>query len=196
MTLPTLATRDGGLTARLHYAAFEDEHALLEAARDGRDRGLELVEAFAPHPLVGFDELAGRRRSRLPAVTLVAGLAGLALALRFQSWSSSSDWPLNVGGKPFDSLPAFVPVAFELMVLFAGLATAAALFLRSGLRPGGPDVAVHPRVSDDLYVLAVRPHAADLDAEALAALWSAHGACATWTEFEGPPPTAPRGASS
>ena len=177
---------DGGLTARLHYAAFDDEHDLLAAAREGRDRGLELVEAYSPHPLEGFDALAGRGRSRLPAVTLVAGLTGLGVALWFQYWTSATDWPLNVGGKPFDSLPAFVPVAFELMVLFAGLATAAALFVRSRLGPGARVTGVHPRVSDDRYVLVVRPTTADLDAEALAGFWAAHHARESWTSFGAP----------
>ena len=157
---------DGGLTARLHYAAFDDEHDLLAAAREGRDRGLELVEAYSPHPL--------------------EGLTGLGVALWFQYWTSATDWPLNVGGKPFDSLPAFVPVAFELMVLFAGLATAAALFVRSRLGPGARVTGVHPRVSDDRYVLVVRPTTADLDAEALAGFWAAHHARESWTSFGAP----------
>ena len=117
--------------ARRHFATFGDQHALLGAARACRERGLTFVDAYTPYPVHGLDEVLGIRRSRLPCVTLVAGTVGVAVALWFQYWASDTSWPIDVGGKPFDSFPAFVPVAFEVLVLFAGLATAAAFVIRS-----------------------------------------------------------------
>jgi len=121
---------------RLHIGFFPDEETLIDAAREGRDRGMAIDDIITPYPLHGVDELMGIRRSRLPWVTLFGGAIGLAIGLGFQYWSAWSDWPLNVGGKPLDSLPAFMPVAFEMTVLFAGLITVFALLLRCGLRPG------------------------------------------------------------
>jgi hypothetical protein len=175
------------MSSRLHYGLFASSSGLMGAARECRDRGLVVVDALTPYPVHGLDEAMGIRRSRLPWVTLSAGATGLALALWFQYWSSSADWPLNVGGKPFDSLPAFMPVAFEMLILFAGLATAAALFIRSGLRPGGAprsdaDEQNLSRVTDDRFVLIVERRDASLREQQIEEVWQRHGAVNTWTE--------------
>ncbi len=165
-----------------HFAAFESGASLLAAAREGRKRGLRLVDAHTPNPVHGLDPVMGIRRSRLPLVTLFCGSVGAAIALWFQYWSSASDWPLDVGGKPFDSLPAFVPVAFELLILCAGLGTAATLFVRSRLAPGRQTKIVHERASSDRYVLVVERADASVPEDALDALWDRHGALETWWE--------------
>jgi len=169
-------------SGRRHYAAFTDETALLEAAEHCRARGLPLVDAFTPYPVHGLEKVLEIPRSRLPVVTLVAGTIGLLLALWFQYWASHTNWPLDVGGKPFDSFPAFVPVAFELLVLTGGLATAAALVLRSGLRPGEPDDVVRARVTDDRFVLVALQCDASVPDEDIDRIWSDAGAVETWTE--------------
>jgi hypothetical protein len=130
----------------------------------------------------GLDAALGLRRSRLPWVTLAGGAFGLALALVLQYWTSAADWPLDVGGKPLDSLPAFMPVAFELLVLCAGLSTAAALLWRSRLRPGGAEAVAPARATDDRFVLVLRPVGARTAEDELEALWRRHGALDTWTE--------------
>ena len=139
----------------LFMAWFADEAGILTAARAARDKGLIIYDAYVPFPVHGLDEVLGLKPSRLTWVCFAAALTGLSIALGFQWWSSAVDWPLNVGGKPFNSLPVFVPVAFELTVLFAGLGTVAALFLRSGLFPRRrPSVDVH-RATNDRFVLAL-----------------------------------------
>ncbi len=174
------ASADIGL---MHYAAFDAADDLLAATRAARRQGLTVVDAHTPHPVHGLDKAMGLRRSRLPFVTLACGAAGAALALRFQYWTSSSDWPLDVGGKPFDSLPAFVPVAFEVMVLLAGLGTAGALLVRSRLRPGGSGIPAPEGCTDDRYVLIVRRHDASASDAAIDELWSRHAAADRWTEY-------------
>ena len=84
------------------------------------------------------------------------------------------DWPIDVGGKPFNSLPAFVPVAFELTVLFAGLGVVFAMLLRCRLWPGRQPGLRHPRVTDDRFVLVVRARAAEHAPEALDRLMERH----------------------
>jgi molybdopterin-containing oxidoreductase family membrane subunit len=78
------------------------------------------------------------------------------LALWFQFWASAQDWPINVGGRPWNSLAAFVPAAFETMVLFAGLGVVLTWLLRSRLYPGRAAILPAPGVTDDRFVLQVQ----------------------------------------
>ncbi len=163
---------------------FKDPATMLSAIADARSKGLHVVDTYTPHPVHGLEAALGRRRSRLPFVTLTFGALGLGLALWFQYWASSTDWPVDVGGKPFDSLPAFVPIAFEVMILFAGLSTVAALLMRSRLRPGGAERVAHEGVTDDRFVLVVERANASLSQEEVAQLWARHHALDSWTEHQ------------
>ncbi len=112
---------------------FDDPNTLVNAMVKVRDQNFQFFDAFTPYPVHGLEAAQGLKRSPLPYVTLVAGVTGCLLAFLFEYWTSAIDWPLIVGGKPFNSWPAFVPIMFELTVLFAGLATVGAMFLFNGL---------------------------------------------------------------
>lgn len=101
---------------------FEREAALLEAARALRAKGFSALDLHSPYPLHGAEEALGLRRSTVPLVALVAGIVGAASGYLLQWWTVGVDWPLNVGNRPPHSPPAFIPVTFELGVLFAALA--------------------------------------------------------------------------
>ena len=133
-------------------ATFDDAERLLEATRAARAAGFTIADAFTPYAVHGLDEAMGLRRSRLTWVCFAAGLFGGSVAMSFQLWTSVSSWPLNVGGKPFASVPAFLPVTFELTVLTAALVTAATFLVRSRLFPGKRAI-VRPRVTDDRFTL-------------------------------------------
>ena len=158
-----------------HVGVFERETQLLDAIRESRAMGFEVVDAYSPYPIHGIDELIGIRRSRLTLVCFFGGLTGLAIGLFFQYWTSASDWPTNVGGKPFDSLPAFIPVGFEMTVLFGGLSTALMLLVRSRLWPGKRSTAV-PGVTDDRFALVIARNDATYPMSELPALLERHGA--------------------
>jgi hypothetical protein len=169
------------VTRRIDGVVFPSEDALLGAAAACRARGFEVVDVHSPYPIHGIDEIAGIRRTRLPAVTLVAGGAGLALGTWLQFWTSATDWPVNVGGKPWDSMPAFLPVSFEITVLLAGLATVAALLLRCRLRPGRTPRVEGLGTTDDRFALLVAsPPGAWADAD-LRRFWTGLGAERTFT---------------
>jgi len=112
---------------------FNDPNALIEATKQVRDAKYQHFDAFTPYAVHGLEAAQGLKRSPLPYVTFGAGLTGFALAFLLQYWTSAVDWPINVGGKPFNSWPAFVPVMFELTVLLAGLCTVGAMFMLNGL---------------------------------------------------------------
>jgi hypothetical protein len=137
-------------------ATFSNEHSLCEAARQLRAHGFRIYDAYTPYPIHGLAELMGARRSRLPIITLVAAVLGLASALAFQFYAAVLDWPLNVGGKPANSTLAFVPITFEITVLCAGLVTAAAFLVRSGLVPGAPVEPFAERTTEDVFALVLR----------------------------------------
>jgi Ni/Fe-hydrogenase subunit HybB-like protein len=137
-------------------AGFAKAEELLEAVRAARKRGWQIADVYTPYPVHGLEEALGWRRSRLPAACLLGGAAGAGLALWFQFWATAQDWPINVGGRPWNSLPAFVPVAFECMVLFAGFSLVAAWLLRCGLYPGKMARPPLAGVTDDRFALVVR----------------------------------------
>lgn len=107
---------------------FLKEHTVIEAARKVRESGFTKFDAISPYPVHGMEEACGIKRSGIPYVTFAAGLLGLAAALGLVYYTSVIDWPINVGGKPMFSLPAFIPIMFELTVLFAALSSVGAMF--------------------------------------------------------------------
>ena len=102
----------------------------------------------------------GLRPSRLPWACFAFGAFGVAFGLGFQFWTMAVNWPLNVGGKPWNSLPALIPVAFELMVLLAGLGMVLVFLLRCRLLPGRQASPLFPDVTNNRFVL-VLEHTAD-----------------------------------
>ena len=164
------------MSRRLLIGTFQAEHDVLSATAAVRSRGYTIVDVLSPLPVHGIDEAMGLPPSRLTWVCFGGGLAGLVLATWFQVWTSAVDWPLNVGGKPLFSLPAFVPVAFEVTILFAGLAAFFALWVRSGLYPGRSHRTLIPRVTDDRFALVVLEHDASFSPLHVKELLLAHGA--------------------
>src|ERR1043166_7367870 len=146
------------MPAKILVASFLETDGLLRAVRKARSQMFRVYDVFAPFPVHGLDEAMGIRRTRLPYVTLLAGLTGLATALTLQFYTNVFDWPLDVGGKPdsVKTILAFVPISFELSVLFAGLGSVAALLLRARLYPGKPVWLPDPNITDDTFALVLR----------------------------------------
>ncbi len=168
----------------LHTGFFEDEHDLLNAARECRERGIPVVDVVSPFPIHGLDDVLGIRPSRLGWVTFAAGATGLSFGFFLQYWTAAVDWPLNIGGKPLDSMPAFIPVAFELTVLFAGLGTAFFLLFRSKVWPTRTAPAGLEVTTDDQHALILaQADGAFMDAD-FEDLWCRHGAVNSRRETE------------
>jgi hypothetical protein len=153
------------MTRRIIHGVFQREEDLAQALADAGRMGWSIVDIYTPYPVHAAFESLGLARSRLPRAAFVYGLCGVGLAFWFQFWVSASDWPLNVGGRPWNSLPAFVPVAFEMMVLCAGLGVVLTWLLLSRLYPGKKAMLASPRATDDAFVLAVQCADQDQDAE-------------------------------
>jgi Protein of unknown function (DUF3341) len=144
------------MNPRIILASFAREEDLIAAVGAVRQRGWDIADVYTPYVVHGLEPLLGWRRSRLPIACLFGGLIGAGLALWFQFWTTAQDWPLNVGGRPWNSLPAFVPAAFESMVLLAGFGVVFAWLFRSGLYPGKKAWLPLAGLTDDRFVVALR----------------------------------------
>jgi hypothetical protein len=164
----------GSTDARvLRYTAayFENEDDLVAGAAAARRAGFEIHDAYTPLPVHGLDRAVALRPSRLTWIAFVAGAVGLVFALTLQVWTSAYDWPLNVGGKPFNSFPLFIPVAFELTVLFSGLIAIGVLFARNRMWLFSKR-RVFERVTDDRFVLVLKQSDASFDIEKAVTLFA------------------------
>jgi hypothetical protein len=100
-------------------AEFANPEELLRAAQRAYDAGYRKMDAYSPSQVDGVAEAIGLNKTRVPLVVLIGGVIGALTAYGMQYYSAVRDYPLNVGGRPLHSWPAFVPITFELTVLFA-----------------------------------------------------------------------------
>lgn len=115
-------------------AEFEEEEDLLSAAAATRDAGYRELDAFTPFPVDGLAETLGYRpRFRLNWIVVGGLILGALLGLGMQYYASAIAYPINVGGRPLNSWPAFIPVAFEIAILLAALAAVGGMFLLNGM---------------------------------------------------------------
>lgn len=119
---------------------FLDEDTVVNAARKVRESGFSKFDAISPYPIHAMEAACGIKRSPIPYVTFVSGVVGLLAGLALTYYTSVIDWPINVGGKPLFSLPAFIPIIFELTVLFAALSSVGAFFYLCGMPKVDPPV--------------------------------------------------------
>jgi hypothetical protein len=151
------------MSGRTLLGFFERESDILGATRAMRKAGFRIADVYTPYAVHGMDKAMGLAPSKLPWVCFLLGLLGAALKVWFEFWTTAQDWPINVGGKPWNSLPAFVPVTFEVMVLFAGLSTVVAFLFVSRLYPGKKAVLADRAVTDHHFVLVIEESDAAFD---------------------------------
>jgi hypothetical protein len=144
-------------------AIYDCEEKLLKSAEKARDKNIEMYDVYTPFPVHGLDDAMGIKRSFLPYVTFLMGACGLALAVGFQIWTSAFDWPTIIGGKPFISWPAFIPISFELTVLFAAHSTVVAFLVYNKLYPGKKPVIMHEEQTCNKFVIAIEKDSANIE---------------------------------
>ena len=114
-------------------AAFNDPDDLLNATRRVREAGYQHLDAYTPFPVEGLAEIISPSRGRLPLVVLAGGAVGGAAAYFMQYYASVIAYPLNVGGRPYHSWPAFIPITFELAILAAAFTVVLGMLALNGL---------------------------------------------------------------
>jgi len=133
------------------YGHFTDELDLLDAVKELQDKGIKIADVRTPFPVHGLDSVLRLKRSNLPKVAFISGAIGGTLGLLFQIWVYTVGWPLNIGGKPQIALPSYIPVTFELTILFAAVAMVIAFLVRSNLGPGQVPEILDEDVTDDHF---------------------------------------------
>lgn len=112
---------------------FEKPEQLVHAAAKIREAGYRYYEAYSPFPVEDLPEAMGMRRNLVPLITLLGGLAGGLGGFGFQYWAAAISYPQNIGGRPLNSWPAFIPVTFELTILGASLCAVLGMLALNGL---------------------------------------------------------------
>jgi hypothetical protein len=102
-------------------AEFDDPTTLVAAAAEARREGYQSMDAYSPYPIEELHEALGAHHTKLPLIVLIGGLCGCIGGYALQLWASAVAYPINVGGKPYNSWPAFIPITFECTILAAAL---------------------------------------------------------------------------
>jgi hypothetical protein len=155
---------------------YEDEAVLIDAVGKIRNQGVKIKEVFTPYPVHGLDNALGYHYSNLPIAGFLFGMTGTIVALSMMIYMLGFDWPMDIGGKPNIALPDFIPVTFELTVLFCALGMTGTFFVASNLNPWSTPKMFDPRSTDDKFVLAVDLASNTLSADQLASLLKESGA--------------------
>jgi len=134
---------------------FYDEQVLFPAVKAVRKEGYKIHDVYTPFPIHGLDTVMGLRETSLHTAGFVYAITGTATALGFISWALTTDWPLNFGGKPHFSLPAWIPIIFELTVLFSAVGMVLTFCYLCQLAPFVKKDHFHLRATDDTFVLAI-----------------------------------------
>ena len=153
-------------------AEFASPAALVEAAHRAHAEGYRRMDAYSPFPVEELAEAIGFKKTRIPLVVFTGGLLGCIGGFFMQYYAAVIDYPLNIGGRPLHSWPAFVPVTFECTILGAALTAVLAMLARNGLpMPYHPlfHIPRFARASRDLFFLCVQARDPKFDLPAVTA---------------------------
>lgn len=136
-------------------AAFKEEEVLFSAVKKVRTAGYKIHDVYTPYAVHGLDHALGLRETSIHTAGFIYGISGTATALGFISWIFTSDWPLNIGGKPHFSLAAWIPIIFETTVLFSAVGMTLTFCYLCQMAPFIKKHHFHLRSTDDLFVMVI-----------------------------------------
>lgn len=136
-------------------ACFDDENILFPAVKKVRNAGYKIQDVYTPFAVHGLDHALGMRETSLHTAGFIYGITGTATAVAGMGWVFTKDWPMNIGGKPNFALPAFIPIIFELTVLFAAVGMVMTFCYICQLAPFVKRHHFSPRATDDGFVMVI-----------------------------------------
>src|SRR5574338_838059 len=150
--------------------SFEEEKVLFPAVKNVRRAGYKIHDVYTPFPIHGLDKAIGLRETSLHTMGFIYGITGTTIAIGGMGWIFTTDWPLNIGGKPHFPLPAFIPITFELTVLFSAVGMVLTFCYLCQLAPFVKKDHFNPRSTDDTFVMALEVTEKTKDDEVIAFL--------------------------
>jgi len=132
-------------------AEFDSPEHLVDAARRTFAAGYRRMDAYSPFPVDGLAEAIGFHRTSVPLIVLIGGILGCVGGFFLQYWAAVIDYPINIGGRPLNSWPSFIPVTFELTILLAALFAFFGVLALNGL-----PMPYHPVFNVERFELATR----------------------------------------
>ena len=145
------------------YGLYNDETELVDAIHAANNQHLEIMDVFSPFPIHGLDTVLGLEESRLHIVGFIFGMLGTLTAFLSMTWIFTSDWPSIVGGKPYWAVPSFIPITFELTVLFCGIGMTVVFYIICGMGFGVTNPILDERITDDKFCLAFQTNGMSQD---------------------------------
>jgi hypothetical protein len=136
------------------YGLYNDEQDLLKAVKKANAAHLDIMDVYSPFPVHGLDPLLGLEESRIHIAGFIYGMIGTLTAFLGMTWIFTKDWPIIFGGKPYWSVPAFIPITFELTVLFACVGMVITFYIICGMGPGVTNPTLDDRITDDKFCIA------------------------------------------
>ena len=149
------------------FGLYNDEEVLLSAIRKAKKQHLDIMDVYSPFPIHGMDTAFDLEESRLHVVGFLFGFTGLLTALIGISWifggsmMFDGDWPTIFGGKPYWALPAFIPITFEMTVLFCAIGMTVVFYIICGLGFGVNNPILDDRITDDKFCIAFQTNGMD-----------------------------------
>ncbi len=138
---------------RILYGLYEDEEILLQAVKSARAEGLKIWNCFTPFPVHGLDHAMGIKDTRIHTAGFVFGATGTLTALSFMAWVNTINYPIIFGGKPNLSIPSYIPITFEVTVLFASVGMVLLYLYINRLAPGMKPEILDPRTTSYLFLM-------------------------------------------
>jgi hypothetical protein len=163
-------------------AEYDSPQAIFHACEEIRDAGFRRFDSYTPFPVHNLDKAMGLGPSYLPWFVLLAGITGATFAMGFMIWISAYYYPLNIGGKPTWSIPAFIPVTFEVTVLLSGLTAVFGMLALNGLpRYHHPlfNIPKFAKVTDDTFFVMIDANDKKYDSRKIADFLKDTGAKST-----------------
>ncbi len=136
------------------YGLYNDEEDLKSAVKVAGQSHLDIMDVYSPFPVHGLDPAMGLAESRLHYLGLIYGATGASFGFLMMSWIFTRDWPVIFGGKPFWSVPAYIPITFEMTVLFACWGMTITFYTICGMWPGVQPKILDDRITDDKFCIA------------------------------------------
>ena len=146
---------DVSVNGKFLVGIYDDDDVVLKAVREVKKAGVRIHEVYTPFPIHGLDVALGHPRSRLGIVAFLFALSGTLTALLLTAYMESFDWPMIVGGKDSFSIIVYVPVIFELTVLFCALGMVGTFIVSNGLGPTVKPLMYDLRTTDNKFAMAI-----------------------------------------